>query len=497
MDVPHTILGDLFADIEDVYPDFDRKKYSASSAQINQVPTRFAQSNMMIWILSAYKFLTRAVSLEIGDGWSGNTSEDLLIVRSKGFLRFLAERIYSPKLFETKTNPCRNIMDTINSARGDGFSMLRAPHSNLFKSAMINFENLSRRTKVLDYARIIDRHLEILYLTGDPSKQRVVRNLENAIDMAQDILTDKAVGLTGREKQELERLIYNAARNQGLLPSSFYVRDVKKLTDHPFGGGSYGDVYRGKMCDRFVAVKVSRFLWDPETKEKRYRELCKEALIWRPLDHPNVLPFLGICTDGFPSVGLVSPFMDNGELMIYLRRNPGMEQICSGLEHLHNNKPEVIHGDLKCGNILVDDSGRPRIADFGLSRVVDVASLTASTGIKGTLRWQAPELVHPNIYGGDGRVNVKTDIYAYGMTCLEIFLEKTPFQELNDWEVITMARNGSALDRALEITERSHWIHPILECCCPAEADYRFRAEDVIMNVFWSPLYLEIRAGPV
>lgn len=67
--------------------------------------------------------------------------------------------------------------------------------------------------------------------------------------------------------------------------------------------------------------------------------------------------------------------------------------------------------------------GRPRIADFGLSRVVDVASLTASTGIKGTLRWQAPELVHPNRYRGDGRVNVKTDIYAFGMTCLEVRMQ--------------------------------------------------------------------------
>lgn len=162
------------------------------------------------------------------------------------------------------------------------------------------------------------------------------------------ILNSKTAGLTRREANLLKRLVYNAARKHGILPGSYFVRDVKRLTEHPIGGGSYGDVYKAKMGETFVAVKVSRFLWDPETKEKRYKvsrlpttalyrlfltlqcviqELCKEALIWKPLDHPNVLPFLGMCKNGFPSVGLVSPFMNNGDLMSFVRRHPKVDKI--------------------------------------------------------------------------------------------------------------------------------------------------------------------------
>ncbi|KAL5520752.1 hypothetical protein ACEPAF_2755 [Sanghuangporus sanghuang] len=200
-------------------------------------------------------------------------------------------------------------------------------------------------------------------------------------------------------------------------------------------------------------------------------EICREAFIWKPLKHPNVLPFLGICTDGFPSIGLVSPFMDNGNMLSYIKRKPDIDKL-----------EIMIHGDLKCANILVDDAGRPQIADFGLAQAINIASATASTGVKGTLRWQAPELVYPDIYGGDGRVNTKTDMYAFGMTCLEIFKEDIPFREKTDWEVVMMARDGVALERALEMTKGCSWVSTILERCCSLEPDFRSQATDIFPN---------------
>lgn len=74
-------------------------------------------------------------------------------------------------------------------------------------------------------------------------------------------------------------------------------------------------------------------------------------------------------------------------------------------------------------NILVDEDGVPKIADFGLSRVKDLqASLTgtSSAGAKGSLRWQAPELLFPDMFGGTGKHTFASDIYALGMTCLEV-----------------------------------------------------------------------------
>lgn len=168
---------------------------------------------------------------------------------------------------------------------------------------------------------------------------------------------------TPKARKTLEKFLYKAAKNHGVLPRQFCLQDVKKEGEHPFGCGSFGDVYKGRINEQKVAVKVCRFFWEPQMKEEGYRvryffyaivpndpmmylygrgqEICKEAFIWKPLDHPNVLPFLGICKDSFPSVGLVSPFMDNGNLMSYMKRVPSIDKpgIVSTCESAKSRSP--------------------------------------------------------------------------------------------------------------------------------------------------------------
>lgn len=119
----------------------------------------------------------------------------------------------------------------------------------------------------------------------------------------------------------------------------------------------------------------------------------------------------------------------------------------SGLEYLHSHN--IVHGDIKgvsgytqCKrgsnldhvkvNVLVDSGHSARLADFGLAMIIDestIGSTTGGHGPRGTTRWMAPEMLYPDRFGYNDdylkRLPSKgTDIYALGMTILEVRVHK-------------------------------------------------------------------------
>lgn len=86
-----------------------------------------------------------------------------------------------------------------------------------------------------------------------------------------------------------------------------------------------------------------------------------------------------------------------------------------GLEYLHEHcNPMVIHRDVKAANVLLDASFEAVVGDFGLAKMVDIGRNTVTTGLRGTMGHIAPEYIKT------GRPSVKTDIFGYGVTLLEI-----------------------------------------------------------------------------
>ncbi len=76
-------------------------------------------------------------------------------------------------------------------------------------------------------------------------------------------------------------------------------------------------------------------------------------------------------------------------------------------------------------NVLVDAAGSPKSTDFGLAKVIDSQASTVSASSfsgKGSLRWQAPELLMTSQFDGDGGLTTKSDVYAYACVCLEVRL---------------------------------------------------------------------------
>ncbi|KAJ6523944.1 kinase-like domain-containing protein, partial [Mycena vulgaris] len=136
--------------------------------------------------------------------------------------------------------------------------------------------------------------------------------------------------------------------------------------------------------------------------------------------HPNILQFLGANTlDDTPFV--VMPYIQHNARQ-FLEQQPAFDpvyilrDVSLGLQYLHSRK--ICHGDVKGVNILVEDSGRALLCDFGLSRVKsDITSRTTvgSALIAGSRNWMAPELMAGSL------PKMPSDIYAFGMTVYEVW----------------------------------------------------------------------------
>ncbi|KAG8943695.1 hypothetical protein FRC03_002352 [Tulasnella sp. 419] len=205
-----------------------------------------------------------------------------------------------------------------------------------------------------------------------------------------------------------------------------------KLADIPSATGGNSDIYKARLDKgaqgrkKLVAVKILRSIRirpDCVPEEILRKRLMREMRVWTQLEHENIVPFLGYAFSGdFPC--MVAPWYENGNLPDYMSRFPDIDRTqmvlesINGLVYLHSRDPPIVHGDLKASNILVDDEGHARITDFGLSRIVEEGHTgwTTSTGISGTHRWMAPELLLTE----RSKPTIAADVYSITLLALEV-----------------------------------------------------------------------------
>ncbi|KAE9390762.1 hypothetical protein BT96DRAFT_1063301, partial [Gymnopus androsaceus JB14] len=85
------------------------------------------------------------------------------------------------------------------------------------------------------------------------------------------------------------------------------------------------DIWRGTVKGQSVCLKVLRLVVEPdeEVRKKIRKQFCNEAILWRQLKHPNILPLPGVNAELFnPSFCLISPWMANKDIVSYLKQNP-------------------------------------------------------------------------------------------------------------------------------------------------------------------------------
>ncbi|KAF9259339.1 kinase-like protein, partial [Marasmius fiardii PR-910] len=243
------------------------------------------------------------------------------------------------------------------------------------------------------------------------------------------------------------------------------------------------DIYKGVFESQSVCLKVLKvYIEDGEEKRnKDLRDFYKETLLWTQLNHPNLLPFLGVNITLFSGkLALVAPWMANGEITKFLETNPShdklkvISEIAAGIMYLHSYN--IIHGDIKGANVLVDKQGQCYLADFGLATAAMTSTLlstaTASSGAKGTMRWMAPELFAFEDTQIDD--DPTGDIYAYACTVYEIVAEQIPFANLrHDAQVMFQVLSGNRPNRPTTTAWCPNNIWALVEKCWAQESHLR------------------------
>ncbi|CEM06973.1 unnamed protein product [Vitrella brassicaformis CCMP3155] len=171
--------------------------------------------------------------------------------------------------------------------------------------------------------------------------------------------------------------------------------------DKKLGVGAFGIVYQGKWNGLDVAVKITKMeklreaspltgeeLTDSELMAGAMEDVLSEAQEMLYLRHPNIVQFLGVCTDAKHGLMIVSELCKGGSLDKYLAKNRPLppdvrdrfvREICEGVQYLHDH--DIVHRALKPGNILLGERLVIKISDFGMTRNVQV-TLSSSAGSK-------------------------------------------------------------------------------------------------------------------
>ena len=231
----------------------------------------------------------------------------------------------------------------------------------------------------------------------------------------------KMIRGTEEEKRLLRETLEEKKLSEPMRRAIFDPAEIDMAAEHVklLGRGSFGEVHSAVWRGTPVAVK--RLLRNRITVDDlaAFKQECDLMLTLR---HPNIVQLFGTAWEmESVTVYMVMELCSRGTLDRLLRHEHGASLswgahklpivigVSRAMSYLHSQRPPIIHRDLKPENILVDDGYNAKIADFGISREVDDATMTRA----GTPLYSAPELMRMERY------DESVDVWSFGC-CVEV-----------------------------------------------------------------------------
>ena len=243
-----------------------------------------------------------------------------------------------------------------------------------------------------------------------------------------------------------------------------------KLKDH----GSNGYVSLVRVCGgvkciekRIHDILIGRGRNEDVGQAQRGRiseKFYKECVILSQMRHPNIVQFVGVQYHRDNSLSLIMEYLPMSMDKCLARCNSEnfsiplcfklsiLRDVAYGLLHLHVH--QIVHRDLSAGNILLTSDLRAKIADLGMSRHLNPATMCKLTTAPGALYVMPPEAMEDNCQYTD-----KIDIFSFGVLTLELMLQKCPSVSNSG---ITLQH---AIDKELEIGKRIQSIEEVSRLC--------------------------------
>lgn len=194
----------------------------------------------------------------------------------------------------------------------------------------------------------------------------------------------------------------------------------------PIGYGGMAEVFlaHDQLLDRDVAVKMLRnqFLEDKELLEQFRREAKSAAR----LVHPYIINIYDVVSEGNNQY-IVMEYVDGVTLKEYMQEhklslNAVLEigvRLADALQHAHSHN--IIHCDIKPQNILIDKNMNPKIADFGIAKMVTNQTMVYSKSVMGSVHYISPE------QASGGKITACSDVYSLGIVIFEMLTGQVPY----------------------------------------------------------------------